>query len=292
VDECRSATTACAPVGRTPGRVLYTLRVFDAAAAATTNVLLITWIAPPTSPGACTLSANPSSREAGASTLLTATCTQSPTSYQWSGCTGSTGSTCRAMRATTGTATYSVVATNAVGASAPASIVLAWQVPPPVGADFCYLYDKVKRIDLAWGGYTNTNDPGGGFEGDAVLAARLVVPAAAAGTTLPGLISVVEFVDGPADRTITLSPSPCDFRGFVPGQFLPTDPTGASSPLAWGYGMGPSMAIALAGMPVDAPRLVPGATYYVNVRNVAFVHGGATCGTPECNVRMTVNPPR
>lgn len=289
--ECSSATTTCAPVGRASGRILYALRTISVSGAAATSSVVVTWLAPPTSPPACTLAAEPPTPYAGASTLLVATCTQSPTSYQWNGCSGSTGPTCRVSRATTGTATYSVTATNGVGTSAPASITLNWQTPPPVGADLCYLYDKVKRIDLAWGWFINTNDPGGGFEGDAVLAAKLVVPANAAGTNQAGLIRIVELVDGPAERIVTLSPSPCDFRGFVPGRMLPTDPTGQSAPLGWGYGINPSVTFALAGMPMG-PALVPGQTYYVNVRNVAYDHGGASCATPECNVRVTVSPPR
>jgi hypothetical protein len=292
ITECATATTSCAPIGRQAERVLYAVRATNATGASVKTGVVVTWEPAPTAAPACTLSANPASPYAGGSTLLTATCSQAPTSYQWTGCAGSSGATCRVSRATTGTATYSVTATNAVGTSAPASITLTWQAPPPVGADLCYQYAKVKRIDLTWGGFAQTNDPGGGLEGDAVLAARLVVPATATGTNQAGLISIVEFVNPPTDRVITLSPSACDFRGFAAGSALPTDPTGQAFPLAWGIGQSPSAMFALAGMTSGLPKLIPGQVYYVNLVNRSYITGDPTCSIEECNVRVTVNPPR
>ena len=54
------------------------------------------------------------------------------------------------------------------------------------------------HVNLVWGGFVDTNDPGGGFEDDMVLVGRLTVPANATGTTNRGVISVVEHVD-PSD---------------------------------------------------------------------------------------------
>ncbi len=224
--------------------------------------------------------------------MLTANCTQSPSSYSWVGCTATSGNTCQATRAEIGQATYSVTAANALGSSAPASITLNWQAPPTGGLDFCGTYPKVRRIDLVWGGFANTNDPGGGLEANAVLAARLQVPSNATGTSGQGLLSVVEFVDGPANRIMTLSPAACDFRGFSPGVFPPSDPSGANGPMAWAYGINPSALFALAGMPGNVPKLIPGQIYYVNIRNIVEGSGEGSCPTPECNVRVTVNPPR
>jgi hypothetical protein len=292
VAECASATRVCTPIGRQAGRVLYAVRATNASGVSTKAGVIVTWDPAPTSAPSCTLTANPASPYAGGSTLLTATCSQAPTSYQWTGCAGSTGSTCRVSRATTGTATYSVTASNAIGTSVPASVTLTWQQPPPVGADLCSQFAKVKRIDLVWGGFAQTNDPGGGLEADAVLAARLVVPATAIGTNQAGLISIVEFVNPPTDRVITLSPSACDFRGFQPSSVLPTDPTGQSLPLAWGIGQSPSAMFALAGMQSGLPKLIPGQTYYVNLVNRSYLSGDPTCNIEECNVRVTVNPPR
>jgi hypothetical protein len=252
----------------------------------------VQWQVPATAAPTCTLTADTAQPYAGGSALLTASCTQSPSSYQWTGCTPLGGNTCRASRATTGSATYTVTATNAIGTSAPATLTLQWQEPPPAGADFCGSFTKVKRIELTWGGYVNTNDPGGGLEADAVMVGRLRVPPSATGTTIPGVISVVEFIDGPAERVMTLSTSACDFRGFQPGVYPSTDPTGATRPLAWGFGINPSTMFALAGMGGSAPKLIPGQTYYVNLRNIGFGSGQPTCSSEECNVRATVNVPR
>ena len=126
--------------------------------------MTVAWQQPPTALPVCTLSANPPDPYAGGATILTANCTQSPSSYSWVGCTATAGNTCQATRAEIGQATYSVTAANALGSSAPASITLNWQAPPTGGLDFCGTYPKVRRIDLVWGGFANTNDPGGGLE--------------------------------------------------------------------------------------------------------------------------------
>ena len=81
-----------------------------------------------------------------------------------------------------------------------------------------------------------------------VLAARLVVPAGATGTSVPGIISAVERVDGPASRVMSISPSACDFRGFSPGSTPPSDPTGANHPIAWSFGISPSVQFLLSTM--------------------------------------------
>jgi hypothetical protein len=79
---------------------------------------------------ACSLSASNGFPPAGSSINLTAICTGSPTSYSWTNC-ASTTVACTANSPTAGDVTYTVVASNANGASAPASITVAWQAPPP-----------------------------------------------------------------------------------------------------------------------------------------------------------------
>lgn len=81
-------------------------------------------------PPSCVLSASSPTAQAGATVLLNASCSGSPTAYNWSGCT-SAGPQCTATSAAAGTVTYSVVAINAYGASTPSSVQVAWTVPPP-----------------------------------------------------------------------------------------------------------------------------------------------------------------
>jgi hypothetical protein len=80
---------------------------------------------PPGTPS-CSLSAATTTPSVGGIVALTTVCTGSPTSYAWVGCTSSTG-TCQATSNAAGTVTYTLTASNSVGAGAPASISLAWQ---------------------------------------------------------------------------------------------------------------------------------------------------------------------
>jgi hypothetical protein len=290
---CLSLTNVCNTTSATVGSRTYTLTARNASGVGPAATVTVNWQVPPTSAPVCTLSADPPDPYAGSTTKLTANCTQSPSSYAWTNCTATLGNTCTAANPQTGPVTYSVRATNTLGTSAPASLTVDWREPPPIGADFCGSFSKVRRMDLNWGGFVNTNSTQlgvPGFEGDGVFVGRIRVPANASGTSIPGLVSIVEFINGQAQRHVTLSPSACDFRGFTAGQLPPpTDPTGATRPLAWSFGINPSLSFVLQGMP-GQPKLTPGETYYVNIRN-RTMQNTPSCATAECNVRITVNAP-
>jgi hypothetical protein len=288
---CAGSTSTCMTSESTAGVRVYSVTASNSSGVSAPAFVSINWQQPVTGPPVCTLSASPATPFVGVTAILTANCTQSPTSYSWANCSGANGNVCHATSAQTGTVTYSVTATNAFGAGPPASIMLDWQPPPPPGADLCGSYAKVMRVDVPWGGFVDSNDPGGGFEDDMVLSARFTVPASATGTSVPGVVSAVEHVDGPAARILSISPSACDFRGFVPGVYPSPDPSGASRPIAWGFSINPSVNFALSTMPGSHPKLVPGQTYYINIRNADFGGAEGTCPTPECNVRVTVNAP-
>ena len=78
----------------------------------------------------CTPTASDAAPVAGSSISLNAHCTGSPTSYVWTGC-ASTTKSCSASSSVAGIVTYTVVATNASGSSAPASISVNWSNTPP-----------------------------------------------------------------------------------------------------------------------------------------------------------------
>ncbi len=61
---------------------------------------------------------------------LLARCDNHPKSFVWTNCTSNDGE-CYATRTTAGSVTYSVVATNEVGNSAPATRTLNWEARPP-----------------------------------------------------------------------------------------------------------------------------------------------------------------
>jgi hypothetical protein len=93
-----------------------------------------------TGPGpvpSCTLSTPDATPNVGSAITITATCSNAPASFAWTGCLGS-GTTCTATSSTAGQATYSVVAHNAAGSSVPASIAVNWQATT-VGTARCWL---------------------------------------------------------------------------------------------------------------------------------------------------------
>ena len=86
----------------------------------------------------CVLATPDATPNVGAPITVTASCSNGPTTFAWTGCSGS-GATCTATSSTTGQATYSLVAHNAAGSSAPASITVDWQSTTTVGAARCWL---------------------------------------------------------------------------------------------------------------------------------------------------------
>jgi len=172
-----------------------------------------------------------------------------------------------------------VTATNAYG-SGQGSKLVNWGTAPPVGSDFCSQYPNVRRVTLNWGGYVDSYQVAGGFPADGVFVGVLTVPSNYTGKGAE--IGLVEHGDGQARRIMSVSPSACDFRTFVPGQppSASIDPSGATAPMAFDFGINPARTVAL----------IPGRTYYVNVRNVDQFTGAISCTTSTCNIRMTVNP--
>lgn len=82
------------------------------------------------SPPSCNLNASDANPVVGTQVALTTSCTGSPTSFSWSNCSSTRGS-CLATSSATGAVTYTVVASNAFGSSAPSSVTVSWRPPPP-----------------------------------------------------------------------------------------------------------------------------------------------------------------
>jgi hypothetical protein len=83
-------------------------------------------------PGAvpsCVATASNTTPFAGGSVTLTASCTNAPVAFTWTGCM-SAQAQCTASSPSVGPIDYSVVARNSAGASAPASVRVAWQPLP------------------------------------------------------------------------------------------------------------------------------------------------------------------
>ena len=76
----------------------------------------------------CVASASNAAPDTGSAITLTASCTNAPVAYTWTNCASATAQ-CTATSASIGQVTYTVVARNAAGASAPASVDVSWQSP-------------------------------------------------------------------------------------------------------------------------------------------------------------------
>ena len=217
----------------------YAVTGINASGEGPASSIAVTWQQPPTAPPTCTLTANTSTPYVNGSVTLTANCTQSPQSWQWSvpGCLGSSP-TCQTTSTVAGPASYTVAATNGFGAgttSQPVSVT--WTTPPPGGADYCASYGDVVEVALPWGGTVDTKDIGGMRPGT-IIVGRFTVPANAS-VAGAGQVRFVEYVDGQAMRQMTVSSSKCDFRGFVPGVASPVDPTSTNFPMAWSNDINP-----------------------------------------------------
>ena len=88
---------------------------------------------------ACQIAVGNGAPPVGSQVTLTASCTNNPTSYAWTNCASSTAS-CTASAASAGPQTYTLAASNAGGASVPASVTLNWTAgPAPEPAPACRL---------------------------------------------------------------------------------------------------------------------------------------------------------
>jgi hypothetical protein len=92
--------------------------------------MCVPYAAVQTSVADCQIHAQTSEPVATAVDLLTAECTNHPKSFVWTHCTSNSG-VCYATSPTSGPVTYTVVATNEVGLSAPATRTINWEARPP-----------------------------------------------------------------------------------------------------------------------------------------------------------------
>lgn len=210
----------------------------------------------------------------GSTLALSVACTGGiPTSYVWTGCTG-TGSTCFNSQTTPGDVTYSVVVNGAVNASR----TITWRA----GAqNFCASYSNVFEQLLPWGGAAIATRDGTAFDADQVRVFRFTAPAAPATYAISGAITVAEFDGPPTVRQITLSRSKCDFRAL--------DATGLNGPYNIGYGTTASTYFNVGAPPAS---LVPGETYYVNIRNWDPNTNSISCGQAACQAIIEPSWPR
>ena len=308
---CGTSSSKCNDTQTAAGPKTYTVFAGNSVGRGPIASVTVNWSQPTNPPSGCTVTrttpSNGTLPTGGGSITLTASCSggSQPTSWNWrkngqaTAITSSTYSETLPANTQNAATTYSYDAQACIGTTctpftAPVTTVVVGGVAP-VG--FCGQYSDVRFIDLIWGSHVDTS-ASVTINSGTVLVGRLVVPASATSPIDgPGLLSVVEFQGPTADRLMSISTQSCDFRGYVPGSNHPAaDPSGANGPLAWAAGVTTSNQFLLAGDPPGMfpvkPLLTPGQTYYVNLRTIIFGTGQNSCWTGNCDVRITVNPPR
>ena len=288
---CASGRSTCSAAANTAGVVTYSVVASNAAGsspAASVNVAWRTTTGSGAPPPVCsvsitTLSAMP---VVGETAVMNATCSNQPQSMVWSGCIGS-GATCYANEGAPGHYTYSLVANNAGGASTPVAVTADWVASPAPAPDFCGSMPSVLYSVVPWANTTlfSPGYPDPGFAWNGAWVERFTVPPQTPASTRTGAIDVVEYGSGPLSRQVTISRYACDFR--------PRDPSGANGPFFSNTSFGASASIAVGNAVGAAVALVPGQTYYVNVRNVA-ADGSISCpqATGNCSALIGLTLPR
>lgn len=274
---CDSAASQCNATSPAVGPVTYSVVAFNAAGSSAPASVDVAW-QPLPAPPRCALARTSQTDPPAANGLLVleANCDSTVGSYSWSGC-SSTTNICVVRETSAGTRTYSVLARNAGGASAPAALTLNWvsSAPPPPGrcGQFpSYLFSDVGpesvRVESAL-----LNIPPG-FAWNGAWAVRFVVP-----STMPlsrlGRLSAAEFAGEPTVRDATISATACDFR--------PTDPSGATGPFARASGVSTTNWFTIDPTRPGYPVLQPGGTYYYNLRNFRSSDNTITC--PSSSLR-------
>ena len=100
-----------------------------------------------------------------------------------------------------------------------------------------------------------------------------------------GNLAAAEFAGPPTFREVTVSLTACDFR--------PNDPTGAAGPLGRAAGTSATLPFVIGTTQPNIPHLVPGQTYYFNVRN--YIPGtGLSCTAAQgrCDALVNIGLPR
>ncbi|MFO1412742.1 MAG: hypothetical protein U1F10_02305 [Burkholderiales bacterium] len=265
---CDSTGATCTATGTAVGPQSYTVIARNDVGTGVPASTSVDWQAAAGTP-VCTLTPNATTLWLGQTVMLVAACTNGPVTYTWQNC-ASSDSTCFAAESVAGTVTYTVSATNAIGPGAPASASVTWRDPTDIGG--CIQFPEAKFVTVPWGrAATLPGDYGGGFTPMSVLVAAITVPVGGIYSVPTLVASATNRQTLPVTQQATLSLEKCDFR--------PADPTGVTGPFSAATGH-PANVSADVGV-----ALLPGVTYYVNVRN--YIPGvGPTCGEAACNVQV------
>jgi hypothetical protein len=267
------------------------------------SMVTVTWSDAPPAPPVCTPTAvtlpSPMT-SAGGSVNLNAGCVPSSgVTYTWTRTAPTAGAPTNPTSATPSDAlpanpgvsgisyTYQVVACTSPTTCDTKSISVI--VPgTAIGVDCTSAgFTKTILVDVPWGApgsiitYRTQDAPFNGFTGTTALVIRFTAPAGAPATSSYGHITSAEYVDPPTARTAVLSTNACDFTNTI------------GSPYYAQYGSTIDLSLRVGGVPVYAYhdlRMVPGTTYYLNVKNYNAV-GSPTCSAGTCNMIINWQQP-
>ena len=277
----------CSATSSVAGVQTYSVVASNASGSSAPAAVSVSWQQLPPPP-VCSLivTANSDLPVVNSLALLTAVCSNTPSSYNWTGC-GSGNNQCGARSPVAGVQMYSVSATNPGGTGAAANASVDWQSSPAAPPGFCGQFPSFLFTDEGWTGTRLvtrdfTDDPG--FAWNGVWVVKLTVPPGAMSTQHGGVV-VAEFGGQPTARQTTLSRFPCDFRA--------TDPTGNNGPLSQANGVTTSLIFGLGASSGGVPGLTPGNVYYVNVRNWDVNSASISCdpSLSRCEAFMDVGLP-
>ena len=294
---CSTSQSTCTDSQSSPGPVTYTVLAGNPAGRGPIAGVTVNWqavaVAQAPNCNIPTISPASVSSSGGAITLNVACTASSGITYTWNRTapsarlvsSGSSSSgTSDTVDPNTGLSgvVYSYDVLACTGASACTAKSISFTVPSGSGnpnpTGFCGQYSDVQFVTLPWGGYINTS----GFKAGGVLVGVLTVPSGAVFSSgSQGQLRGTEYGDPPVDRTASLSTQPCDF-----GQ------GGLGVTLKLAYGQRPQILYTVTGTAFATPKLVPGTTYYFNIRNYSQDLQTISCTTSTCNMQLDVSLPQ
>jgi hypothetical protein len=269
--DCASTSSTCTATSPAVGAVTYTVFASNPSGQGAPAGITIVWQGAPAAPR-CTIarSSQTDPPTVGGFLLLEAECDGDPQSFSWIGC-DSTTSVCVAHETAAGVHPYTVVARN-FGGSGEAALAIVWSAGPPPAAGFCGSFPSylVSDVGTTTGRVHSTFMPSPGFAWNGAWSIRFTVPPTM-GAGQVGRMAGGEFIGPPTFRDATISNLPCDFRAV--------DPTGVNGPYSRTSGISVSNAFVVDPSQPGLPVLVPGGTYYYNVRNYQPIDGTITCSS-------------
>jgi hypothetical protein len=284
---CTSSNGRCDVTASVSGTVAYSVVATNASGPSAPGAVSVRWRDLPPPP-VCSLivTTNTVPPVAGATALLAAPCSSTPTAYAWSGC-GSSTNLCSAQAQNPGAQMYSVSGINAGGTGPAAATTLNWQAGTPAPPGLCGQYPSYLFSDFGWVGaeiYSRDFTDAPGFAWNGVWVVKISIPGNATGTSAGG-VNLAEFGGPPTAREATISRTACDFR--------PVDATGNNGPLVVSEGNDVSLSFVLGASSGGAIGLAPGQDYYVNIRNWQVQTSQISCDSSiRCDALFILSLPR